>query len=67
MEATETAWWASNQVWKERGGRRPYPADLMGTPDQPECLRAFARWEIEEASEFLVRLGMIRRPGDKRV
>jgi hypothetical protein len=37
----------------------PYPADLMGTPDQPECLCQFTRWEIEQASEFLVRLGMI--------
>ena len=42
---------------------QPDPVDLMGGPDQPECLRGFTRWEIERASEFLVRLGLIKKPG----
>ncbi len=44
------------------GGAWPYPADLMGSANQPECLCQFTRWEIEQASEFLVRLGMIEPP-----
>lgn len=61
IEAAEAAWWASERHWKERGGFRPYPADLMGTSAEPDCLRDFTRWEIKEASEFLVRLGMIAK------
>jgi len=48
------------------GGVWPYPADLMGAPNQPECLCSFTRWEIEQASEFLVRLGMIEPPRHAR-
>jgi len=66
VEAAEAALWAATKVWKQRGGPRPYPADLMGGPDQPECLRDFTRWEMEQASEFLVRLGMIEKPGRRR-
>lgn len=46
-------------VEASEGGPWPYPADLMGATNQPECLTQFTRWEIEQASEFLVRLGMI--------
>jgi hypothetical protein len=48
------------------GGVWPYPVDLMGAPNQPECLCQFTRWEIEQASEFLVRLGMIEPPQHAR-
>lgn len=34
---------------------------LMGTARQPRCLDEFARWEIEEATAFLVRLGLIEQ------
>jgi hypothetical protein len=49
------------------GGTWPYPADLMGAPNQPECLCHFTRWEIEQACEFLVRLGMIEPPKRSRI
>lgn len=43
-----------------RTGRAwPHPVELMGTPLQPKCLAPYARWEVEQACEFLVRLGML--------
>ncbi len=66
VQAAEAAWWAAHKVWNQRGGFRPYPADLMDDPDPPECLRGFTRWEMEQASEFLVRLGMIEKRGQER-
>lgn len=65
VQAAEAAWWAAHRVWNHRGGFRPYPADLMDDPDPPECLRGFTRGEIEQASEFLVRLGMIEKRGTR--
>jgi hypothetical protein len=61
-DAASAALAAAVEVAEHRGGVWPYPADLMGAPDQPECLCAFTRFEIEQASEFLVRLGMIESP-----
>ncbi|MDX9910502.1 MAG: hypothetical protein RBS39_01585 [Phycisphaerales bacterium] len=39
--------------------RCPYPPSLLGTPDQPECLADFTRHELEEATAFLVRMGVL--------
>jgi hypothetical protein len=55
------------RVVAEEGARKapgPYPADLMGSTRQPACLSQFKKWEVEEASAFLVRMGMLepRRP-----
>ena len=61
-DAASAALAAAVEVAEQRGGAWPYPADLMGSPEQPECLCAFTRFEIEQASEFLVRLGMIESP-----
>lgn len=45
-------------------GRLPkWPADLMDSAMQPDALKGFTRAEIEEASAFLVRLGVIEAPG----
>jgi len=66
-EAAEAALAAANEVAEYTGGPRPYPADLMGSELQPPCLEPFTRWEIEQASEFLLRLGEIEaRPHPKR-
>ncbi len=43
-----------------------HPADLIGTPLQPECLAPFTKHEIEEACGFLVRLGLFEHPEDDR-
>ena len=52
MEALEA--WAI-----EHKGQRLYPPDMMGTPDQPRALCDFSRFEIQEATDFLVRMGII--------
>ncbi len=62
FEAAEAALFAASEVAEYTGGPVPYPADLMGSPMQPDHLSAFTRWEIERASEFLVRMGMIESP-----
>jgi hypothetical protein len=36
-----------------------FPPDLMGLQEQPRCLCEFTRWEIEEATAFLVRMGAL--------
>ena len=67
IEAAEAALKAATELSRDRGGAMPYPAGLMGTADQPHYLSEFTRWEMEEASEFLVRLGMIQKPRKKRL
>lgn len=37
----------------------PNPVDLIGAPDQPAVLNDYTRFEIEEATMFLIRLGVI--------
>lgn len=64
--AAEAAWWAAHKVWYQAGAFRPYPGDLMDDRDPPGCLRGFTPWEMEQASEFLVRLGMIEKRGQER-
>lgn len=64
-DAASAALAAAVEVAEQTGGVWPYPADLMGAPNQPECLCAYTRYEIEQASEFLVRLGMIETPRRK--
>ncbi|MFN0132001.1 MAG: hypothetical protein ACKVW3_05655 [Phycisphaerales bacterium] len=59
VEAAEAALSAAAEMAELSGGSWPYPADLMGHPDQPQCLCAFTRWEIEQACAFLVRMGML--------
>lgn len=52
------------EVARERGGASPYPPDLMGSPDQPQCLVEFTHYEIEQATDFLMRLGFLSTTGD---
>ncbi len=59
VQAAEAALHAAKDVQEYTGGPLPYPADLMGTPLQPDCLAEFTKFEIEQASEFLVRMGEI--------
>ena len=67
VEAAEASLKAAAEYAESRGGAWPYPADLMGHPEQPKCLLPFAAWEIQEACAFLVRLGWLERPRAKRV
>lgn len=59
FEATEAVLLAVDEMLSLRGNC-PYPPDLMGTEDQPEALVAFTRFEVAEATAFLVRLGVLR-------
>ena len=61
-EAVEAAISAALDVAREHGGPMPYPADLMGSPIQPDCLSEFTKWEIEEACKFLIRMGFMEFP-----
>lgn len=38
-----------------------HPLEILGAPDMPACLRDFTRFEVEEASKFLERVGVIVR------
>lgn len=46
----------------EHRGEWPYPPDLMGAPDQPRVLCDYTRFEVEEATAFLVRMGVLELP-----
>ena len=54
------------EIAENTGRASPYPPHLMGSPLQPECLASFTKLEIQEACEFLIRLGMLDRPRAKR-
>ncbi len=60
-DAAEAALQAAVEFADHNNGAWVYPAALMGTPDQPDCLTPYTKWEIEQASEFLVRLGYIEK------
>ena len=59
FEASEAVIKALTEVADRLTGRCPRPVDLMGTPDQPACLVPFSRYEVEEATSFLVRMGYL--------
>jgi hypothetical protein len=44
--------------------RVAYPPDLMGSNEQPKCLCDYTRWEVEEATAFLVRMGFLDKPAN---
>jgi hypothetical protein len=62
LEAAAAALEAAKDVADYTGSNSPYPLDLMGSPMQPACLAPFTRWEIEQACDFLVRMGFLERP-----
>lgn len=38
----------------------PFPPELLGTPQCPDCLRSYSAGDLEEATVFLYRLGMLK-------
>jgi hypothetical protein len=60
MQAVDAALAAAADVAAFTGGPIPYPADLMGSAMQPECLSDFTKFEIEQACEFLMRMGFLQ-------
>lgn len=58
-DAAEAVMHAVVEVAERKKGGWVYPPELLGSADQPECLCDFTRWEVEEATRFLIRLGMV--------
>lgn len=58
-DAAEAALKAVVEVAQHNGGRWIYPAEIMGISTPPKCLSGFTFREIELASEFLARMGVI--------
>ncbi|MBX3357017.1 MAG: hypothetical protein KF745_01180 [Phycisphaeraceae bacterium] len=61
-DAAEAALLAAVQTADQTGSGWKYPPDLIGTNAEPRCLAGFTRGEIEQASRFLIRLGMLEYP-----
>ena len=66
VAAAEAALRAAADVSEYTGGPWPYPADLMGTALQPDFLSEFTMWEIEQACDFLVRLGALEKRSPRK-
>jgi hypothetical protein len=66
VEAADASLKAAVKYAEYSGGARPYPVDLMCSGVQPQCLSGFTKWEIQEACEFLVRLGILEKPSARR-
>lgn len=58
-DAAEAALKAVVEVSQRNGGRWVYPTEIMSGPMHPACLNGFTRGEIEQASRFLVRMGIL--------
>ena len=59
IEASDAVLVAVAEIRELVGDVAIYPPDLMGAAEQPRCLCEFTRWEIEEATAFLVRIGVL--------
>ncbi len=63
IEAADAVAEALAEVADASTGRCPYPPAMLGMPDHPECLDGFTADELEEATAFLCRLGvLVHRP-----
>jgi hypothetical protein len=66
VEAAEACLKAAGEISEYTGKAAPFPADMMGSTLQPDCLASFTKWEVEQACAFLVRLGVLEKPRAKR-
>jgi len=55
---------ALGEVCPPGSGPCPYPPDLLGSPEQPVCMCDLTRYEAEEATLFLMRLGLLTAVAD---
>lgn len=62
LEATSAVVAALEEWAAEHHGAVVYPVEMMGAPEQPRVLCDFTLYEVKEASEFLVRMGMLAPP-----
>jgi hypothetical protein len=59
LEAADAILEAVIEVAEVHDGLYLHPPQLLGTTFQPLSLRAFTAFEVEEATRFLVRLGVL--------
>ena len=59
VDASTAVLEAVAEVREELGEVDIFPPDLMGSPHQPRCLCDFTKFEVEEATAFLTRLGYL--------
>jgi hypothetical protein len=59
LDAADAVLEAVIEVGKDFDGLYVHPPQLMGSKLQPECLCEYYVFEVEEATKFLVRLGML--------
>ena len=61
IDAATAVMLAVVEISEELGEVQVSPPELMGTPRQPRCLCDFTRYEVAEATAFLIRLGYLER------
>lgn len=59
MDAADAIMLALDEYKIDTRGGTIAPVDLLGAPNQPKALCDFTRWEIEQASAFMTRLGLL--------
>jgi hypothetical protein len=59
LDAADAVLHAVVEVAEEFNGHYVHPPRLMGSKLQPACLCEFYVFEVEEATNFLVRLGVL--------
>ncbi len=59
VEAADACLQAVSEVADDLSGSYVHPPRLMGTTIQPDCLREYTPFEVQQATEFLVRLGLL--------
>ncbi|MHC4769137.1 MAG: hypothetical protein ACYTEI_10555 [Planctomycetota bacterium] len=59
LDAADAVLEAVIEVGKDFDGLYVHPPQLMGSKIQPQCLCEYYVFEVEEATRFLVRLGVL--------
>lgn len=59
MDATDAIMLALEEYKIDTRGGTISPIELLGSANQPKVLCDYTRWEIEQASAFMTRLGLI--------
>ena len=59
VEAADACLQAVSEVADDLNGSYVHPPRLMGTTIQPACLREYTSFEVQQATDFLVRLGLL--------
>lgn len=62
IEAAEAVLQAVKEVGEEYGDEVTVNlSKLIGSPAMPKCLAEFTKWEVDEGTHFLVRMGYLNK------